>query len=327
MGSFMLEHGGRLRRFATHYQRPEADWLDLSTGINPNGWPVPDLPASIWQRLPDNDDDLILAAQSYYQTENLLVVPGSQAAIQLLPRFRVPSRVGIVSPTYAEHGYCWQQAGHQVQNVRLESCDLTGLDVLIVVTPNNPTGQKISTDQLLICHQELQQRQGWLIVDEAFIDTNPQQSLLPLDARDGLIVLRSLGKFFGLAGLRLGFVSAPKPLLKQLEHALGPWPVAHASRYIATQALEDTDWQQQTRRQLKHASQRLAALLSEYKLYASGGCDLFQLVKTDHAEAVHHQLAEQGILTRLFDEPASLRFGLPGLESDWQRLQTALEML
>jgi cobalamin biosynthetic protein CobC len=323
----MLEHGGRLRQFALRYQRPEADWLDLSTGINPNGWPVPELPASVWQRLPENDDGLIQAAQRYYQTNALLAVPGSQAAIQQLPYLRQQSRVGILSPAYAEHAHCWQQAGHTVLPVDAANLDLTTLDVLIVVNPNNPTGQKISKAQLSDCHQQLQQRQGWLIVDEAFIDSTPGQSLLRDTPKEGLIILRSLGKFFGLAGLRVGFVSATTDILNRLEQALGPWPIAHASRYIATLALEDTAWQQHTAAELKQASQRLQALLTEQGLEPGGGCDLFQWVRTDRAKTVHHQLAQQGVLTRLFETPMSVRFGLPAKETDWQRLQAALESL
>jgi cobalamin biosynthetic protein CobC len=323
----MLEHGGRLRQFAVRYQRPEADWLDLSTGINPNGWPVPELPASVWQRLPENDDNLLKAAQAYYEADALLAVPGSQAAIQQLPYLRDTSRVGILSPAYAEHAYCWQQAGHDVQSVNPEHIDLTNFDVLIVVNPNNPTGQKISKTQLLDWHQQLQEQGGWLIVDEAFIDSTPQNSLLTHCPQEGLIVLRSLGKFFGLAGLRLGFVSGPTALLEKLEKTLGPWPIAHASRYIATLALQDSAWQLQSCKQLKQSSLRLATLLAKHELQPDGGSDLFQWVKTDKSESVHHQLAEQGILTRLFNEPASLRFGLPGTEKDWQRLQTALEKL
>lgn len=323
----MLEHGGRLRQFAARYQRPENDWLDLSSGINPNGWPVPELPASVWQRLPENDDDLIKAAQNYYQTDSLLAVPGSQAAIQQLPYLRQKSRVGILSPAYAEHAYCWQKAGHEVQAINAETVDLTTLDVLIVVNPNNPTGQKFNKAQLLDWHQQLQQQGGWLILDEAFIDSTPQNSLLTHGPQEGLVVLRSLGKFFGLAGLRLGFVSAPTDLLQQLEQTLGPWPIAHASRYIATLALRDSKWQQQTSDHLRQSSQRLTALLTEYGLPPDGGCDLFQWIKTAKAKDLHHQLAEQGILTRLFNEPASLRFGLPGTENDWQGLQTALERL
>jgi len=323
----MLEHGGRLRQFAARYKRPEADWLDLSTGINPTGWPVPDLPATVWQRLPDNDDELMRAAQNYYQTQYLLAVPGSQAAIQLLPELRSTSRVGIISPAYAEHAHCWQQAGHHVQSLTLENTDPADLDVLIIVHPNNPTGHTVSTEQLLVWHQQLQERHGWLIVDEAFIDSHHQDSLLTSSPREGLVVLRSLGKFFGLGGLRLGFVSAPTQLLSQLEQTLGPWPIAHASRYIATMALQDISWQQQTRQQLKQAGLRLEQLLRQNNLPPDGGCDLFQWVKTGKAASVHHQLAEQGILTRLFDKPESLRFGLPGTESDWQRLQAALENL
>ncbi len=325
----MLEHGGRLQFYAQTYQRPVKDWLDLSTGINPNGWTIPTLPASVWSRLPEDEDGLISAAQAYYQTNSLLALSGSQAAIQILPTLRATSRIGIISPAYAEHQHCWQQAGHRVQAVRREqiSQQLPDLDVLIIVHPNNPSGERFSPEQLLDWQQQLAKRQGWLIIDEAFIDTNPEQSLAPLSPLPGLIILRSVGKFFGLAGLRVGFALAENKLLSVLAEKLGPWPIAHASRYLATLALQDKPWQQQTRLELQQASQRLNLLLTNFGLPPNGNTDLFQWVITGQAANIHHKLAQQGILTRLFEAPASLRFGLPGSEAEWQRLQQALEAL
>src|SRR5690606_1500921 len=150
------------------------------------------------------------AAASYYQTSQLIALPGSQAAIQLLPALRHQSCVGIIDPGYAEHAHCWQQAGHDV--VRLSKAqineELHAIDVLLIINPNNPTGETFTQQELLHWHQQLQQRGGWLIVDEAFIAATPEASLLAHSPLPGLIILRSLGKFFGLAGLRVGFVSA-----------------------------------------------------------------------------------------------------------------------
>jgi len=214
------------------YDIPIADWLDLSTGINPNGWPVPEIPSACWARLPEDDDGLERAAQTYYEAEHLLPVAGSQAAIQTLPRLRPRSRVAVLDPGYAEHAYAWRNAGHEVAAVAAERLDeaLQGSDVLLLIHPNNPTGARFSVEQLLDWHARLAARGGWLVVDEAFMDVTSEHNLCRHTAREGLIVLRSLGKFFGLAGARVGFVCAQASLLAQLHGILGPWSVSAPAR-------------------------------------------------------------------------------------------------
>lgn len=322
----MLEHGGRLRAAALRYGIPETDWLDLSTGINPNGWPVPSVPGEIWQRLPQDDDELKAAAQGYYGTTKLLPVSGSQAAIQSLPMLRAPSRVALVAPCYAEHAHAWQRQGHEVVGVPATEILQAGAtaQVVVIVNPNNPTGKLFGRDELLDLHAQLAERGGWLIVDEAFMDTTPEHSLASVCPRPGLVVLRSLGKFFGLAGARVGFVLAEENILQPLAELLGPWTIAAPSRHVATRALRDTAWQRAARETLLPSSQRLAELLREHGLPPSGGSSLFQWVCCADAASVHEQLARLGILTRLFEQPASLRFGLPCDETQWARLSAAL---
>ncbi len=320
----MLEHGGRLIKAAADYGIPLADWLDLSTGINPNGWPVPNLPPAVWQRLPEDDDGLIEAARDYYGARHALAVAGSQAAIQALPYLRPPGRVGVVAPGYAEHAHAWARAGHTVIPVD-PAAPLPGdLDVLVLIHPNNPTGQTYAPEALLEWHERLVTHNEWLVVDEAFMDSTPAGSLAAHSHRPGLIVLRSLGKFFGLAGARVGFVLAETALLERLRERLGPWTLNGPARYIATQALRDTAWQDAARPRLIAEGQRLAELLTAHGLPPSGGSALFQWVKTPRAPEIHIALARQGILTRLFEQPASLRFGLPGTEAEWRRLEVAL---
>ncbi len=324
----MLEHGGRLRRAAQQYGIPLSDWLDLSTGINPNGWPIPAIPADCWQRLPEDDDGLLAAARAYYGNDSLLAVAGSQAAIQTLPLLRSASRVGVLHPAYAEHASCWRKAGHRVSELSADANSITAavdnLDVLILVNPNNPSGKLWNTAQLLTWQQRLAERGGWLIVDEAFLDGMPEYSLAAMPVRPGLVVLRSVGKFFGLAGIRCGFVIAEAGLLQQLAEQLGPWAISHPSRYVAALALQDVDWQRRAIIDLQQQGQRLRRLLGDTGLPPSGGCHLFQWLQWPSAQTLHSKLAAQGILTRYFDDPASLRFGLPKTEADWQRLQQAL---
>ena len=325
----MLEHGGRLRRAARQYGIAKEDWLDLSTGINPNGWPVTVVPGDIWQRLPQDDDELNDAARGYYCTSQLMAVAGSQAAIQALPMLRPPAQVALVATSYAEHAHAWQRHGHQVISVAATAIMQAGpaAQVVVIVNPNNPTGNLISVGELLRLHAQLAVRGGWLVVDEAFIDAMPEHSLAAAYPRPGLIVLRSLGKFFGLAGTRVGFVLAEQAVLQPLAELLGPWTIAAPSRYVATLTLRDTAWQDTARKALPLAAQRLADLLRASGLAPNGGCALFQWVCCEDAASVHEQLAQQGILTRLFDTPSSLRFGLPRDEMLWARLTQALGMI
>lgn len=325
----MLEHGGRVRAAAQRYGIPANDWLDLSTGINPHGWQVPAVPQEIWQHLPQDDDELNAAAQSYYGTSRLLAVAGSQAAIQTLPRLRAPARVALVAPSYAEHAHAWLRHGHQVMPMSAAEILDAGdsVQVAVVVNPNNPSGRLFHRDELLRLHEKLAARGGWLIVDEAFMDATPEHSLAAACPQAGLIVLRSVGKFFGLAGARVGFVLAEQKLLHTLAALLGPWPIAAPSRYITTLALHDSAWQQTTRHALAQAAQRLSALLKQHGLTPDGGCGLFQWVCCADAQSVHEQLAQRGILTRLFEQPQSVRFGLPRDEAQWTRLSVALSEL
>lgn len=326
----MLEHGGGLRAAALHYGIPLAEWLDLSTGINPCCWHTDQaVPLACWQRLPEEGDGLEAAAAAYYGSEALLPVAGSQAAIQTLPRLQSPARVGVIAPGYAEHAAAWRQWGHEVVPLAADAIEgaLDSLQVLVVINPCNPTGVTFARTQLQRWQRRLAARGGWLVVDEAFGDTNPEQGLINAAPCEGLIVLRSLGKFFGLAGVRVGFVHAPATILTSLRELLGPWSIGGPARWIATQALLDLGWQQQQRHALHQAGQRLAALVEQAGFPHHGGSALFRWFETPHAEYMQQQLAQQGIWVRRFESPASLRLGLPGRECEWQRLERALLQL
>jgi cobalamin biosynthetic protein CobC len=325
----MLEHGGRLLRAAREYGIPPEDWLDLSTGISPLAWPVPALPASAWQRLPEEDDGLADVACAYYGAAHLLPVAGSQAAIQALPLLRGPSRVGVIAPGYNEHAHAWRRAGHVVETLPAATllADADRFDVLVLIHPNNPGGERFERTDLLACHEALAARGGWLIVDEAFMDATPGHSLCREAQREGLIVLRSSGKFFGLAGARAGFVAAHSVLLERLRDQLGPWTLSGPTRLVLKQALADHAWHAVAREWLHSSSDRLASLLMRHGMVPTAGCAFFQWWRHAQADAVHMALAQQGIFTRLFAEPASLRFGLPADEAGFARLDDALRAL
>jgi len=321
-----FEHGGAIQAAAEKYRIAPYEWLDLSTGINPNPWPVPPLAMSCWHQLPQVDDGLSEIAAKYYQSKNALPVSGSQAAIQALPWLREVSKVGFFAPSYSEHWRAWQRAGHQCVVVHRDEIDqaLSQLDVLVVVNPNNPTGHVIDPTTLLNWQTQLSARAGWLLVDEAFMDMTPEYSLSRFSHLDNLIVLRSLGKFFGLAGARVGCVLAQPTLLQQLANQLGPWTINHAARTVAKLALQDETWQQITKQRLIQDGERLIRLLHRFDLQPHGGTALFQWIRSSEALAIHQALATQGILTRYFAEPMSIRFGLPFLEDEWCRLEKTL---
>lgn len=324
----MLEHGGRLRIAAQRYSIALERWLDLSTGIAPYTPALPTISADAWRRLPELDDGLEAAACAYYGAQKVLAVAGSQAAIQALPRLRRNLNVAIVTPAYAEHSAAWQREGHHVSEISVGQIDahIGHVDVLVLINPCNPTGQFFQPQQLLDWHAALAARSGWLVVDEAFIDCTPQLSLAPLCSRDGLIVLRSIGKFFGLAGARLGFVLAPPQIVQALAELLGPWTISGPTRHVVTHLLSDTAGQSQQRQQLLGDGQRLQQLLLAHGLAPTGGCAFFQWLALVESEQLHEFLAQHGILTRLFKRPLSVRFGLPGEVFGWQRLEHALRL-
>ena len=331
----MLEHGGGLNAAALRYGRAAAEWLDLSTGINPHGYPLPLLDAECWRRLPQDDDGLEAAAQGYYCCPQLLPVAGSQAALQALPGLFPPGRVLMLTPSYAEHAAAWRRAGHVLQlldsnsGVDLEAA-AAGCNYVLLCQPNNPTGTHFSKARLLALAESLAQRGGALVLDEAFIDCTPENSLASASDRPGLVVLRSLGKFFGLAGARVGFVLAETNLLAALREALGPWRLSGPARAVACVALSDFAWQTAMRRRLLEAGEQLCALLRAHRLGQPQGTPLFQWLPQAQATAIHENLARRGILVRLYEYPPSapsLRFGLPGCAAAWARLAAALAEL
>ena len=325
----MLEHGGRLRAAAARHGIPLADWLDLSTGINPQGWPVPALPAHVWNRLPEDDDGLEAAAAAYYGNDQLLPLAGSQVAIQWLPALLPRAAVACLAPIYAEHPQAWQQAGHKLR--LLHGAPLTRAlsavtPYVLCCNPNNPTATRQPRAALLEAAAQLHRRGGWLIVDEAFIDATPDVSVTPeaaSDAAPNLIVFRSLGKFFGLAGARVGFLFAPRELRDRLREALGPWPLSGPAREVARLALADRDWQTRARERLAADSARLTALLAPCGEVEA--TPLFATLTTPRAGELANFLARRGILVRAFPDLPLLRFGLPPDESGWQRLGEALQ--
>ena len=323
-------HGGALevaRRLAP--QAPEP-WIDLSTGVNPHAYPLPDLEPEAWSRLPETDAlaKLEAAAARRYgvATASVIAGPGSQALIHTLAHILARGTVGALGPTYNGFAAAFAAKGAPVADARrLE--DLSAVDVAIVVNPNNPDGRIVPRHALLALHERLAARGGVLIVDEAFADFEPFAFELTrgLSPASGAVVLRSFGKAYGLAGLRLGFALASSDMVPSLREALGSWPVSGPAIAIGIRALADSEWLEATGARLGKEAVRLDALLEGAGWRIIGGTRLFRLAAHGDARGVFARLLAAGILARPFAEaPDRLRFGIPGDDIAWERLAAAL---
>jgi cobalamin biosynthetic protein CobC len=323
-----IQHGGDLGAARLLFPGAPEPFVDLSTGINPYPYPIPPLSPDLFTRLPDGaalDALAALAARAYGAPSAAHVVPapGTQILLSLVAALVPPGRAAVLGPTYAEHVRAAARAGHRVEEVG-EVARLHGVDLAVVVNPNNPDGRIVRREALLACAGDLP---GLLVVDEAFMDAGPQaQSLAPDVGRGPIVVLRSFGKFFGLAGLRLGFALASPPIAARLRAGLGPWAVAGPALAIGAAALQDRSWADTTRAHLAQAALRLDQVLIGAGLEVAGGTALFRLVRARAAPALFDHLGRAGILVRPFaEQPTRLRFGLPASEPDWQRLGAALD--
>jgi cobalamin biosynthesis protein CobC len=325
-----LAHGGDLAAARQMFPDAPEPFIDLSTGINPHPYPVPELSSALFERLPDRADVRRLAAvaaQCYGAPSagHVLPAPGTQILLPQVAMLVPPGRAAVLRTTYAEHRRAALLAGHTVTEV--SSADqLGGADLAIVVNPNNPDGRVVERAILLDIADELRPRSGLLVVDESFADVAPLGTSLAGDiGRGNIVVLRSFGKFYGLAGLRLGFALAAPTLVDRLDAMLGPWAVAGPALFIGEKALADRAWKEQTLARLAEAVARLDTLLASAALTIMGGTSLYRLTRSSEAEQLFARLGRAGILVRRFSEdPTWLRWGLPRSENEWRRLADAL---
>ncbi len=329
IGSPLL-HGGDLATARARFPAAPLPWIDLSTGINPRGYPVGPIPEAVWRRLPDRAalDALEAAAATAYRAgppARVVAAPGTQALIQLLPRLLPARHVAVLGFGYEEHPAVWRASGATVRRVDTVAA-LEGADVAVVVSPNNPDGRTPDPDALLDLAGRLAARGGTLVIDEAFADTrDPALGLVPRLPAAGMVVLRSFGKFFGLAGVRLGFAVTGEALAGSIRAALGPWAVSGPALAVGTRALGDAAWQRAERARLVAEAERLDALLARWGLAVLGGTSLFRLAATPAAAGLAERLGRAGVLVRVFPaRPDWLRFGLPDGHDAWDRLAAAL---
>ena len=330
-------HGGKVAMARTLFPGAPQAWIDLSTGISPWAWPCETvLDAAVLRRLPDPEalEALEAAASRYFGVNGaarVIALPGTDIGLRLLGPLFPEAKVAVVRPGYSGHVSAWVEwrdaCARPVKRIR--DADLPDAarehDVLVLANPGTPDGRIIGRERLLEIARLLASRGATLIVDEAYVDAEPTLSLCN-EPSDALILFRSFGKFFGLPGLRLGFVVVPAEQVRRFRHAIGDWPLNGPAIQVGTAAYLDTRWQQMQRERVKRAAARLDEMLRRAGLTIEGGTPLFRLARCANADALFRHLASHAILTRPFaDDGGLLRVGLPGDEAQWHRLAAALE--
>ncbi len=316
---------------ATFPAAPEP-WIDLSTGINPWPYPVSAIEPEAWSRLPTDEARAgcigAMAGAFGAEAAAILPVPGSELAIGLLPLVLVAASVAIVSPTYGDHARAWAAAGRSVRAVpTLDAALAARPEAVVLCNPNNPDGRAVPRDAVLAAADIQAARCSWLIVDEAFAEVAPHLSVAAHAGRAGLIVLRSFGKFYGLAGLRLAAVLGPSDILDGLRPLIGQWGVSGPALSLGVTAYADDRWRRETTDRLVGAAGSLDAVLERGGLTIVGGTSLFRFVHAPDAHARWATLAGAGIYVRRFaDLPHHLRIGLPADDAGPMRLAAALAL-
>ncbi|QFG37114.1 L-threonine O-3-phosphate decarboxylase [Paracoccus pantotrophus] len=315
----MRDHGGDIDKAASRFGR--ADWIDLSTGINRRPWPVGPLSPHALTALPTRADAARLCAAAAARfgcpQDQVLPLAGASAAIQLLPQVLAGRRAAVLSPTYNEHAASLRAAGWEVAEPT-DPAALEGADLAVIVNPNNPDGREFPPAQIAAIAATV----GHLVVDESFAD--PRPDLSAAGARpDNVTALRSFGKFWGLAGLRLGFAIAAPDLLARLAERTGPWSVSGPALEIGAQALADAQWIDDTVVWLSEAALHLDQIVTPHWPLV-GGTHLFRLYDTPDAQAAHERLARAGIWSRIFPwHPRWIRLGIPGNRAEFDRVAGA----
>jgi cobalamin biosynthesis protein CobC len=332
------QHGGRLGAARATYSQAPQPWIDLSTGINPESYPAPRAKGITLNRLPDTEDLARLEAVAAVafgvdDPRRVVAAGGTEPALRLLPYLLGQRAAVVAGPTYGSHADSWERAGvvtRVVPDSELEG-SVDAETALVVVNPNNPDGRIVSRDRLRSLHDRVANRGGVLVVDEAFAEVTPEASVADIaggSEAEHLVVLRSFGKFYGLAGLRLGFVVGSDAVMGRLRGAIGDWPVSVDALAAGLAAYADREWADRMRPQLAGLARRLDGLLVRYGFEVVGGTSLYRLVRAVDAQLRFERLAAAGILTRPFQHDASLlRFGLPGNPAAWRRLGDALASL
>ncbi|WP_424944517.1 threonine-phosphate decarboxylase [Aliiroseovarius crassostreae] len=305
------DHGGGLDAAIAQYGGKRADWIDLSTGINPHPYPLGEFDAEAWTALPDKGAfaRLETAARAFWKVPegaDILAAPGASALIARIPTLLPTGTAEIPTPTYNEHAAAFAANGWETGD---------GGQAQVLVHPNNPDGRFwLDPDWA----------RALTVIDESFCDVTPDMTHIARATEPGTLILKSFGKFWGLAGLRLGFAIGDPALIAKLREAVGPWQVSGPALAIGARALEDLDWVATTRQRLAVDTARMDGTMMYHGAKLIGGTTLFRLYEVDDAAAWQDRLARGHVWSRIFPYSKTwLRLGLPPAGT-WAQLEAAL---
>lgn len=314
----MAEHGGNLDEAAKAYGFASHQMTDLSTGISPTAYEMGLPSSSAYQALPLDSalSALYDAARCAYDMPDDAAIcagAGSQALLGALPymmraQIAKKSVVWCPEPTYNEHRYRWERAGFEVTGAADCPADAK---VIILGQPNNPTGRIWHKDEIATYLEKMRRCGGLLVLDEAFVDAMPEHSSIGLAGDAPLVILRSVGKFYGLAGLRVGFAVGESGMIAKLADEIGPWPVSQPALLVATKALRDSKWQEAHRANLRQKSDIMAMALAQAGFDIITAMPLFVTISHPRMAEFHHHLAQHGYWSRIYrNDPSMMRLGL-----------------
>ena len=326
------KHGGDLSD-AVRVNRKIKKWIDLSTGINPNAYNDFNIDKTVYSHLPSGNQlaELMSIARGYYnlnQEIKICAYQGAQGVINILPNIvnkNIHDTIQILTPTYTEHYRVWNDHGFKIRLVTNIENELDPSIPFVLVNPNNPDGKLFQPKYLEELWERIRKAGGFLILDESFMDGTPDMSFRFDNCRDNVIVIRSFGKFFGLPGLRLGFVYGDNHYINKVSSLVGPWPISSSSLLIARKAMLDTVWISATITDLKMKSTALSNFLHDQKLKTVGDCYFFKTIELDNASQMHKALANHGIWTRIFNYNQKwLRMGLTKNKFEFEYLANTI---
>ncbi len=322
-------HGGNIARLAAAAGRPAGEILDFSANLNPLGppdWlrPLVSSRLSDLVHYPDPENAALTAAFAGafgVPGDDVLMGNGSTELLYLLPSVLEKRRAVIPVPAYVDYAVAADLAGLPVEALPLQEergfvpdfaaieRTLKGDEILLIGTPNNPTGLTVPAADLKAL--ALRHPNTVVVADEAFADFTDEESLLDLERPENLIVLRSLTKFYAIPGLRLGAVVASPEIVGRLRRRIPPWSVNSLAQAVGAAALADRAYAEETRRFVQKRREELVAEIGAIPgLSVYPGKANFLLVRIDREGLTASELAQMclddGIAVRVCHNFAGL---------------------
>jgi threonine-phosphate decarboxylase len=316
----LFEHGGNIYKIAEELGIPEERLIDFSASINPLGISEKvkyaikcDLDNLV--NYPDPDTKILgheIAEHNGIDPETIICGNGSTELIYLLPRSLKPKTVFIPVPTFSEYERaCRLSSKLRVKNYELREESnfeinpdefikaIQGCHMAFLCNPNNPTGHLLKRDEVLAIAEAAKKKRCFLIIDEAFIDFIPEESVIQnVQENPYLIVLRSMTKFYALTGLRIGYGVFHKDLINKIKEFKEPWTVNNLAQKAAIAAFGDSDYADKTYALMKGEKDFLEKGFQELKTQYIPSSVNYYLLKTENNERIVSGLKKKGILVR-----------------------------